>query len=75
MFKIVYRLLDNRCEKITCDSYEEAIGYCKIIAHDGCTFRLYEGNELIAKSASFGGLWCRTIYVSHTKIGFDRYVS
>ena len=74
MFKIIYRLLDNRCEKITCNDYEEAMGYCRIIAHDGCFFKCYEGNELIAKSVDWGVLWGHDLYVQHTKYGFDKYV-
>jgi hypothetical protein len=71
MFSIVYRLLDKRSERIICESYEEAMGYCEILAKDGCTFKCYEDNKLIAKSRVW---YYNTVYVSHTMYGFNKYI-
>ena len=74
MFIIVYRLLDKRSEKIKCESYEDAIGYCEILAKDGCTFKCYEDNKLIAKSRIHTYWYYNDVYVAHTMYGFNKYI-
>ena len=53
MFKLIYRESLYDCKTIYCDDYEEAIEYCKILAKDNKSFKLYNNCDLIAESKYF----------------------
>lgn len=57
MFKLIYRESLCYCKTIYCNSYEQAIEYCRMLAEDNKPFRLYHNSDLIAKSRCFTNVY------------------